>query len=200
MMRRPPRATRTDTLFPYTTLFRSPHHCNVLGLSPLGRHAIEAMAERGMIVDVDHMSGRARQEALDVLEELQHPGVISSHSWSTPDAYSRTYALGGMTGPYAGGSEGFVDAWRQRRAAADPRYLFGIGFGADSNGLGAQGMPRGADAENPVTYPFTGFGGVVRSEEHTSELQSLMRTSYAVFCLKKKKNTYITSNKGKNKQ
>src|SRR3546814_10042458 len=32
---------------------------------------------------------------------------------------------------------------------------------------------------------------IVRSEEHTSELQSLMRISYAVFCLKKKKNTYI---------
>src|SRR3546814_3427721 len=32
-----------------------------------------------------------------------------------------------------------------------------------------------------------------RSEEHTSELQSLMRISYAVFCLKKKKNTYIIS-------
>src|SRR3546814_9661358 len=31
------------------------------------------------------------------------------------------------------------------------------------------------------------------SEEHTSELQSLMRTSYAVFCLKKKKSTYLTS-------
>src|SRR3546814_3250182 len=31
----------------------------------------------------------------------------------------------------------------------------------------------------------------IRSEEHTSELQSLMRTSYAVFCLKKKKNTTI---------
>src|SRR3546814_2014923 len=35
--------------------------------------------------------------------------------------------------------------------------------------------------------PFPPFGG--RSEEHTSELQSLMRISYAVFCLKKKKNT-----------
>src|SRR3546814_10530629 len=35
-----------------------------------------------------------------------------------------------------------------------------------------------------------GAGGVERSEEHTSELQSLMRISYAVFCLKKKKNTY----------
>src|SRR3546814_4413760 len=32
---------------------------------------------------------------------------------------------------------------------------------------------------------------IVRSEEHTSELQSLMRISYAVFCLKKKKNEYI---------
>src|SRR3546814_2124644 len=32
-----------------------------------------------------------------------------------------------------------------------------------------------------------------RSEEHTSELQSLMRISYAVFCLKKKKNTYLIS-------
>src|SRR3546814_2457758 len=32
--------------------------------------------------------------------------------------------------------------------------------------------------------------GVPRSEEHTSELKSLMRISYAVFCLKKKKNTY----------
>src|SRR3546814_8164468 len=35
----------------------------------------------------------------------------------------------------------------------------------------------------------TGYtGGAIRSEEHTSELQSLMRISYAVFCLKKKKN------------
>src|SRR3546814_9954394 len=34
---------------------------------------------------------------------------------------------------------------------------------------------------------FFGFSGIARSEEHTSELQSLMRISYAVFCLKKKK-------------
>src|SRR3546814_8737352 len=34
-----------------------------------------------------------------------------------------------------------------------------------------------------------------RSEEHTSELQSLMRTSYAVFCLKKKNNAQVTSTK-----
>src|SRR3546814_7445476 len=39
---------------------------------------------------------------------------------------------------------------------------------------------------SPAVYP--GGRSVVRSEEHTSELQSLMRISYAVFCLKKKKN------------
>src|SRR3546814_4404198 len=36
------------------------------------------------------------------------------------------------------------------------------------------------------------YDGFSRSEEHTSELQSLMRISYAVFCLKKKKTTYTT--------
>src|SRR3546814_2069638 len=46
---------------------------------------------------------------------------------------------------------------------------------------------RKAGAASPPVIPLK------RSEEHTSELQSLMRISYAVFCLKKKNNTYITS-------
>src|SRR3546814_10346302 len=50
--------------------------------------------------------------------------------------------------------------------------------------------------EVPVVVAINGFalgGGLERSEEHTSELQSLMRISYAVFCLKKKKK-HITYN------
>src|SRR3546814_17979562 len=50
----------------------------------------------------------------------------------------------------------------------------------------------------PIAFPETSFGDealfrktYARSEEHTSELQSLMRISYAVFCLKKKKNKNI---------
>src|SRR3546814_8922103 len=46
---------------------------------------------------------------------------------------------------------------------------------------------------NAVRY--TPEGGVIRSEEHTSELQSLMRISYAVFCLKKKKKNKRKTNK-----
>src|SRR3546814_10211391 len=85
MIRRPPRSTRTDTLFPYTTLFRS-----------LRLDAVE----------IDHLvTGQDTEIA------------------------------------------GFADGVRERLQ-----------------------------------------DGVARSEEHTSELQSLMRISYAVFCLKKKKN------------
>src|SRR3546814_3330963 len=44
------------------------------------------------------------------------------------------------------------------------------------------------DPGNQLVHPHLhGLGKLVRSEEHTSELQSLMRISYAVFCLKKKK-------------
>src|SRR3546814_1105103 len=42
---------------------------------------------------------------------------------------------------------------------------------------------------------LTGGAGVDRSEEHTSELQSLMRISYAVFCLKKKRNILTSNNR-----
>src|SRR3546814_4392122 len=53
---------------------------------------------------------------------------------------------------------------------------------------------EGAD-RSPTAGPFThGPRGLIRSEEHTSELQSLMRISYAVFCLKKKNaHNYLSS-------
>src|SRR3546814_3111532 len=44
----------------------------------------------------------------------------------------------------------------------------------------------------PVSTTHTITGSIIRSEEHTSELQSLMRISYAVFCLKKKKQKITT--------
>src|SRR3546814_3992275 len=51
-------------------------------------------------------------------------------------------------------------------------------------------LTAGTYAELITKYPHAG-GAARRSEEHTSELQSLKRISYAVFCLKKKKNIYI---------
>ena len=134
--------------------------CNTRGLTTLGDHTIERMVAKKMLFDPDHMSVKARKSSLDLIERLGYPGIISSHSWSTPDAYPRVYKSGGIVTPYAGDSAGFVAKWKQHLAWADPRYYFGFGFGADINGLGAQGSPRGADAANKVTYPFTGLGGV----------------------------------------
>src|SRR3546814_2159499 len=98
MLRRPPRSTRTDTLFPYTTLFRS--HTLRRGRIAPGSRPLSALARRSLpVVIVAFVLIQARPDAITELGQ----------------------------------------------ALAD------------------------------------------RSEEHTSELQSLMRISYAVFCLKKKK-------------
>src|SRR3546814_8863361 len=54
-------------------------------------------------------------------------------------------------------------------------------------GADMHGLVRHADMQGfPVSIGIDGHRGNARSEEHTSELQSLMRISYAVFCLKKK--------------
>src|SRR3546814_6569107 len=92
MIRRPPRSTRTDTLFPYTTLFRS---------------------------------RRRRRQALP---------------WLQPES-----------------------------------------------------LRRSAESQSLPLRPPAGNHRTCRSEEHTSELQSLMRISYAVFCLKKKKNNKLNN-------
>src|SRR3546814_9506825 len=103
MIRRPPRSTRTDTLFPYTTLFRS--------------HPLCGTAFAGRVGPGVHHRPRLRRRQAEL------PGAGRQH---------------------------LLRPWFHR--AAQTR----------------------------------------RSEEHTSELQSLMRTSYAVFCLKKNKLAYLT--------
>src|SRR3546814_10843404 len=52
--------------------------------------------------------------------------------------------------------------------------------------LAGEAVAVAADGENRFLVAHRRFGDAIRSEEHTSELQSLMRISYAVFCLKKK--------------
>ncbi|HET6654182.1 MAG TPA: hypothetical protein VFH10_16210 [Nocardioides sp.] len=150
-------------------LYGPPEHCNRRGLTGLGRHLVGRLAERGMVFDPDHMSVAGRDAALDQLEAIGYPGVISSHSWSTPDAYPRIYRLGGTVMPYAGDATGFVDKWRRHLTWADPHFYFGFGYGADMNGLGAQGDPRGPGVPNPVTYPFEGLGGVTVHQQRSGE-------------------------------
>ena len=123
-----------------------------------------------MLFDPDHMSVKARKASLDLIESMNYSGVMSSHSWSTPDAYPRIYAEKGFIAPYAGDSTGFVEKWRRHLNWVNPATYWGFGFGADINGLGAQGDPRpNAANDRPVTYPFTTLGGVKVNRQVSGE-------------------------------
>jgi hypothetical protein len=151
---------------PALPIYPAPHHCNEMGLTNLGAHTIEGLAKRHMLFDPDHMSVKARKASLDLVESMKYSGVLSSHSWSTPDAYPRIYADKGFITPYAGDSTGFVEKWKRHLTWANPTTYWGFGFGADINGLGAQGNPRpNAATDRPVTYPFTTLGGVKVDKE-----------------------------------
>src|SRR3546814_4608103 len=119
MIRRPPRATRTDTLFPYTTLFRSPgwNSWETNFVQDVGAFELKTWNKRG--------AGSSN------MNFILADGVMKAHVSSMPVG---SYKKGHRHGP-----------------------------------------------------DFSIFSISGRSEEHTSELQSLMRISYAVFCLKKKK-------------
>jgi hypothetical protein len=137
-------------------VYPSAPHCNVNGLTELGEYAMRGMMDRGMVIDIDHMSAKATDQALDLLEARNYPGVVSSHSWVDPSYYPRIYALGGMAVPYGWGTERFLGEWRSMKAAAGPGSDFGFGAGFDTGGFGHQPPPRPGSA---VQYPFTTFDG-----------------------------------------
>ncbi len=156
-------------------------HCNTRGLSELGRYVLRGMIERGMIFDPDHMSALGQRQALDLIQwelipaeqeaaaaegrQPIQPAVLSSHSWANDYVYQRIYQLDGLVAPRTAAADGFVDRWAQHRDWAErwapDGYRFGMGFGADTNGLGAQPGPRtdpavGVDYETGWQAPIGG--------------------------------------------
>src|SRR3546814_2216833 len=148
MLRRPPRSTRTATLFPYTTLFRSLRRL--------------IAAPRGFCAGVD----RAIRIVELALTQLMRPAPDDDVAEMT--SYRRT--LPGGTGTTAVRRVRQAN-WRTEHGGWVPSRA-------------AEGMsPRQLRAYAAISYATA-----TRSEEHTSELQSLMRNSSAVFCLQKQNN------------
>ncbi|MGI5270212.1 Coagulation factor 5/8 type domain-containing protein [Nonomuraea sp. CA-218870] len=144
-------------------------HCNTRGLTALGQHMVEGMMRRGMMIEVDHMSVKAADRTLDLLEAAGYPGVISSHSWTDPRYLERIYALGGMVAQYGHDAEHFVDEWRRTEPLRDAHQVPGYGYGLDANGIGQLPGPRSGNAGNPVTYPFTSLNGVTLDRQQTGQ-------------------------------
>ncbi|QRY53570.1 peptidase [Mycolicibacterium septicum] len=139
-------------------LYADGPHCNVRGLTDLGRYLINAMIDRGFLLEVDHMDEVTADQVMTIIEQRRYPGVVSSHSWGSTRTIQRVYAVGGFATPYAGGPGSTIGAWRQARAMYRPSPDFGFGFGSDMNGLAPQGGPLGAGV---VNYPFTSHDGRV---------------------------------------
>src|SRR3546814_8574040 len=157
MIRRPPRPTRTDTLFPYTTRFRSRPSASSgakpsSGFSPYGRELLQRLAlVTGCPDEADQPADReeADQYPRERLEPRRCQPRHEKAENAECDAHDREH-------------HPLRSAAQQRREHLRTPQL--------KEGLRAK---TAADRH--------------RSEEHTSELQSLMRISYAVFCLTKKK-------------
>ncbi|MEU9133029.1 discoidin domain-containing protein [Kitasatospora sp. NPDC048540] len=132
--------------------------CNTRGLTDLGAYAVRGMMKRKMMLEIDHMSVKAADQAFDILESESYPGVISSHSWMDLGWTERLYKLGGFAAQYMSGSEAF-SAEAKRTDALRDKYGVGYGYGTDMNGVGGWPAPRGADAPNPVKYPFRSVDG-----------------------------------------
>lgn len=147
-------------------------HCNTRGLTDLGRHLVGEMARYGILFDPDHMSAAGQREALDHLEDVvipamheqaenegrptRIPGVISSHSWGNDVIYQRIFDLDGVVAPRTTDADGFVGRYLERRAWHEEHVpegaFFGLGYGADTNGLGGQPGPRDGDDYTPLPY------------------------------------------------
>jgi hypothetical protein len=104
---------------------------------------------------------------MEILRTVGYSGAVSSHSWADEEIYPRVYKVGGVVTPHAGSSTSFLATWRIRRAQADPRYYFGMGYGSDVNGFSAQGSPRHPPGGDRVTYPFVGLGGVIINKQQS---------------------------------
>ena len=125
------------------------------------------MIQEHFIVELDHMDAKTADSTLSILEAHHYSGVISAHSWDSPQENPRIYNLGGFVTPIAGASpQSFIAQWRASRLIRNKRFYNGTGFGygADMNGLAEQSQPTSG---SPISYPFTSYDGKVSFTRET---------------------------------
>ncbi|AXQ30161.1 peptidase M19 [Solimonas sp. K1W22B-7] len=143
-------------------LYPSKAQCNARAMTDLGHYALERMMDKKMIIEVDHLELKMKTQLLDMADERApvYP-LVSTHGGHGGISMTQAHRLlqgGGLLYPSKGNGKQYAEQLTKLRPLKDNRYLFAMGYGADTNGLAAQSGPRGADAE-PVRYPFTLFRG-----------------------------------------
>lgn len=145
----------------YTEFNQGGNACNVRPLQDAGRYLLNRMIDKGMIIEIDHMSYNTRVQTLDVIENRQYSGVVSSHGWieNMPEMRERIFRLGGVMSPFNSTPSGLAATWKRYAGemAAFP-YLVGIGMGSDVQGVTSQPM---GDSGFVPQYPFMSVDGLV---------------------------------------
>jgi len=136
--------------------------CNSRSMTNLGEYAFKKMMEKKMIIEVDHLELKIKTQLLDIAE-AQTPvyPLVSTHGGHGGISMAqaqRILAGGGLIYPYKGNGKQHVDMLNRLKPIKSDKYLFALGYGADTNGMGSQANPRGSEAV-PVSYPFTLFQG-----------------------------------------
>lgn len=129
--------------------------CNNMGLTDLGAYLVEQLMANHMLIEMDHLSERARLQVLALAEAHHYPGVVSSHTntggfWTDADL-ERLYALGGFATARPDSAAKLAQAIDAYAKFAKPGRFLGVGVGSDTGGFNA--LP-GPDAAAGVTYPF----------------------------------------------
>src|SRR3546814_580644 len=220
MIRRPPRSTRTDTLFPYTTLFRSAVQLEAgppaprAGRSLSGADGVSLTAivlwERKVNLKLNGkvtvVTGGSKGIGLAVANAFAAEGayvaIIARNPEGLGQARAQLQASGHNVATFAADlsdPQAAAQVIERIEAEVGPIDILVNSAGAarrhEAEDLDAAKWHAAMDAK---FFPYVHVQDAVlpRSEEHTSELQSLMRISYAVFCLQKqihpKHNYYST--------
>ena len=139
--------------------------CNSRGLTGLGRYLIKQMIANHMLIEVDHLAERARDQVLSIATRAHYP-VVSSHNgtggtWS-PSELRELYKVGGFAAVTPDTAPKLARKILTMARYDRPRNGFvGVGLGTDTNGFSALPGPRADAAAHSLRYPFKSYDGSV---------------------------------------
>ena len=145
----------------YAHLQDSPSNCNARTLQPVGKHLVNRIIDKGMILEVDHMSYNTLAETMNILEARNYSGVVSSHDILRDGNKNieRIHRLGGVAVKFPGTPSQSHDNIQAFKAGIEKtNYELGVGFGSDVQGILSFGY--GDDGFVPE-YPFKSYDGTV---------------------------------------
>jgi microsomal dipeptidase-like Zn-dependent dipeptidase len=163
--------------------------CNAKGLSDLGRYLVQRLIAKHMLIEVDHLSQKARASVLAIAEASHYP-LVSSHTGTggewTPAQLRRLHAIGGVASARGDVAPALARRIVQIRDAGGPDRYFCGGLGTDTGGFNALPERRADAGAHPLRYPFKSFDGKVtfvrqRSGQRAFDLNTDGVAHYGLF-------------------